>query len=127
MKRILVVFAVVIAAVVLYSFDIIKQDSPKSEINSSDLKPYKKNVLAYDYKGRSTSLNIYYEEVNGGHNKEYYTTCGDEDSGVCYLYVFKNELYGNCSDFRSEYKYKTGYGNPYYFNCYLPDFIAHEE
>lgn len=82
-------------------------------------------VTAWTEATESEILYIYYKEGNG--IRKYYSSCGEDLSSTCHLYVGKNELYlsNSCNDFRRNYKYKA-YHRDYFFNANLPSLTEHK-
>lgn len=114
MKKVLFFIALLTISSVLTSFSTNNRHISETEANNDYV--YYTAVKAWEEPTESTTLYIYYKEGNGV--RKYYSSCGDDRSMTCLLYVKKNELYKSsaCNDFRRNYKYRT-YHSTYYFNC----------
>lgn len=114
MKKMLIIFALVVTGTVLTSFDTNNHNLRKTDTDNDYI--FYTTVKAWTEATESTILYIYYKEGNGV--RKYYSSCGDSRSMTCLLFVKKNVLYQSsaCDDFRRNYKY-IAYNGDYYFNC----------
>lgn len=121
MKKIYVLFVLLIVGIIVSGFDLTDYHSESFEKGNDFI--YYTCVKAWTEATESQINYIYYKEGNGV--RKYYCTCDDTQNTTCLLYVKKNPLYKNevCDDFRKNYKYCTYWGDPHYFNCDLPLFV----
>ena len=114
MKKMLIIVTMVVVGAIFTSFDTNNSHFCKTGTDNDYV--FYTTVKAWTEATESTILYIYYKEGNGV--RKYYSSCGDDRSMTCLLYVKKNVLYNSdaCDDFRRNYKYIATYTD-YYFNC----------
>ena len=117
MKKILLLFAAVVAGIALTSFVTLKQSATNNGMSNDWI--YYTCVTAWTDATESQTIYIYYKEGNGVRKYTYenYKFSSDEIRGTCI--VSENEYYrdSNCKDFRRKYRW---YVCGLYFNANLP-------
>lgn len=121
MKKVFLLVATIVASMALSSYDNANGRVVKTEMGNEYI--YYTEITAWREATESDTFYLFYKEGNG---ERKYTVCDSRNLDECFFshIIYDNELYHNseCKDYRKNYPYKfrSGGGFTYYFNCKLP-------